>query len=75
MNTIDLSFRPDTYWPESLTPEQLLTRIRGKERQNIARRVFKNHGFTGLNEFLVQGRVGRRRAIRLGSHRSLVSGR
>lgn len=54
MNTIDLSFRPDTYWPESLTPEQLLTRIRGKERQNIARRVFKDHGFTGLNEFLVK---------------------
>jgi hypothetical protein len=30
MNNVDLSFRPDTYWPESLTPEQLLSRIRGK---------------------------------------------
>ncbi len=28
MSDIDLSFRPDTYWPESLTPEQLLTRLR-----------------------------------------------
>jgi hypothetical protein len=28
MRTIDLSYRPDTYWPESLTPDQLLSRIR-----------------------------------------------
>ena len=41
MNTIDMSFRPDSYWPESLTPEQLLSRIRGRVRQDIARRPMK----------------------------------
>jgi hypothetical protein len=54
MTDIDLSFRPDTYWPESLTPEQLLTRIRGKRRQDIARELYKEFGFTALNEFLVR---------------------
>ena len=54
MNNIDLSFRPDTYWPESLTPEQLLSRIRGKRRQDIARHLYREFGFTALNEFLVR---------------------
>ena len=54
MNNIDLSFRPDTYWPDSLTPEQLLSRIRGKRRQDIARQLYEEFGFTALNEFLVR---------------------
>ena len=54
MTDVDLSFRPDTYWPESLTPEQLLSRIRGKRRQDIARQFYKEFGFTALNEFLVR---------------------
>jgi hypothetical protein len=54
MNSVNLSFRPDTYWPEALTPEQLLTRIRGKRRQDIARQLYKEFGFTALNEFLVR---------------------
>jgi len=54
MNDINLSFRPDTYWPESLTPEQLLSRIRGKRRQDIARQLYKEFGFIALNEFLVR---------------------
>ena len=54
MNTIDMSFRPDTYWPESLTPDQLLSRIRGKTRQDIARRIYEAQGFSGLNAFLVK---------------------
>ena len=54
MSDIDLSFRPDTYWPESLTPEQLLTRIRGKRRQDIARELYKEFGFSALDEFLVR---------------------
>ena len=53
MKNVDLSYRPDTYWPESLTPEQLLTRIRGKRRQDIARELYKKRGFTALSEFLV----------------------
>ena len=55
MNTIDLSYRPDTYWPESLTPEQLLSRIRGKERQDIARLTYAACGFSGLDAFLARG--------------------
>ena len=54
MNTIDLSYRPDTYWPDSLTPEQLLSRIRGQQRQQIARELYETSGFTALNEFLVK---------------------
>jgi len=54
MNTIDLSYRPDTYWPASLTPEQLLTRIRGKQRQQIARQLYEESGFKALNQFLVR---------------------
>lgn len=54
MNTINMSFRPDSYWPESLTPEQLLSRIRGKVRQDLARRAYEARGFSALNEFLVK---------------------
>lgn len=54
MNSIDMDFKPDTYWPESLTPDQLLSRIRGKTRQDIARRIYEAQGFSGLNEFLVK---------------------
>jgi hypothetical protein len=54
MTDVDLSFRPGTYWPESLTPEQLMTRIRGKRRQDIARDLYKEFGFSALDEFLVR---------------------
>ena len=53
MKNLDLSYRPDTYWPESFTPEQLLTRIRGKRRQDIACELYKERGFTALSEILV----------------------
>jgi hypothetical protein len=39
---------------EGLTPEQLLSRIRGKRRQDIARELYKEFGFASLNEFLVR---------------------
>ena len=32
-NRIDLSSRPDTYWPESRTPEQLLAQVRACNTQ------------------------------------------
>jgi hypothetical protein len=51
---IDLSFRPDSYWPESRTPEQLLARIKGTVRRNAARRIFAEQGFAGLSAFLVR---------------------
>jgi len=52
--TIDLPFRPETYWPESLTPHQLLSRIQGRVRQDIARSFFIEQGFRGLNRFLAR---------------------
>ncbi len=52
--SVDLPFRPDTYWPESLTPHQLLSRIQGRVRQDMARRIFEEQGFTGLNAFLAR---------------------
>lgn len=61
MNTDDMVFRPETYWPDSLTPDQLLTRIRGKERQDIARHLFETQGFPALTEFLEkEGREAQR---------------
>ncbi len=53
-NRIDLSFRPDTYWPESRTPEQLLARIKGQVRRDLARRVLAEDGFAGLTAFLAR---------------------
>jgi len=55
---IDLDFRPDTYWPKSLTPDQLISRIRGKVRQDMARQVFSEKGFTGLSEFIAREELG-----------------
>jgi len=51
---IDLSYRPDTYWPEALDQEQLLSRIKGESRRNIAREILAEEGFAGLNSFLVR---------------------
>ena len=51
---IDLSFRPDTYWPEALTQEQLLSRIKGRVRREMAREILDTEGFAGLTELLAQ---------------------
>lgn len=75
MNTIDMSFRPGSYWPESLTPEQLLSRIRGKARQQIARRIFEAEGFRGLNEFLVKEGLSDEERSAWGGSGTLVLGR
>ena len=53
-SNIDLSYRPQTYWPVSLTQEQLISRIKGDARQNIARGILQTEGFPGLNEFLAR---------------------
>ena len=52
MSMIDLNFRPETYWPEAFTPDQLLSRVKGKVRRDIAKSVFSEQGFIGLTEFL-----------------------
>ena len=51
---IDLNQRPDTYWPEALDQEQLLSRIQGESRRTIARRILTEEGFPGLTEFLAR---------------------
>ena len=48
----NMTFKPATYWPESLTQEQLISRIEGKERQDIARSILNNEGFAGLTAFI-----------------------
>ena len=50
----DLSYRPKTYWPESLDREQLLSRIKGQARRNIGRKILDEEGFVGLNLFLAR---------------------
>jgi hypothetical protein len=51
---IDLNYQPNTYWPEALDQEQLLSRIQGESRRTIARNVLAEEGFTGLTEFLAR---------------------
>jgi hypothetical protein len=51
---IDLSYRPETYWPESLNQEQLLAEIQGESRRAIARKILAEDGFAGLNAFFAR---------------------
>ena len=51
---INMSFRPDSYWPESLTQEQLIARIKGKARQAIVRNILQTEGFPGLAAFFAR---------------------
>jgi hypothetical protein len=54
MTTIDIAYSPQTYWPQCLTPEQRLSRINGKERQQIAREIYARFGFAAINDFFVK---------------------
>jgi len=51
---IDLSYRPVTYWPESLDQNALISRIQGKARRDIARGILADEGFSGLTAFLAR---------------------
>ena len=51
---IDLNHRPNTYWPEALDREQLLSRIQGESRRTIARDILATKGFAGLNAFFAR---------------------
>jgi len=51
---IDLNHRPNTYWPEALGQEQLLSRIQGESRRTIARDILATKGFAGLNAFFAR---------------------
>jgi hypothetical protein len=51
---IDLNHRPNTYWPDALDREQLLSRIQGESRRTIARDILATKGFAGLNAFFAR---------------------
>ena len=72
---IDLSYRPQTYWPVSLTQEQLISRIKGDARQKIARGILQTEGFPGLNEFLAREELSKEeREIWGGIHPTFLGG-
>jgi hypothetical protein len=51
---IDLSYQPETYWPDALDQEQLLARIQGQSRRAIAREILEEEGFAGLEAFFAR---------------------
>lgn len=54
MTDFDTDYRPDTYWPESLTPEHRMSSIKGAERRAYAQLLYKDFGFSVLDDFLVR---------------------
>ena len=48
-SSIDLEYRPSTYWPESENREQRLARIHGKARRDITRQTLESGGIDELN--------------------------
>ena len=53
----DQAYRPESYWPESRSPEQLLANIKGKVRRDMARKILAEEGFTGLNAFIASEEI------------------
>ena len=48
----DLSYRPQTYWPEALDQEQLLSRIQGQARRDITRQMLLEGGAEGTDPMI-----------------------
>jgi hypothetical protein len=48
-SSIDLDYRPSTYWPESENQEQRLSHIHGKGRRDITRNALESGGIRELN--------------------------
>ena len=48
----ELAIRPETYWPESLDRDQLLSRIKGQARRELAGEALAKHGIRGLDDFI-----------------------
>jgi hypothetical protein len=48
-SSIDLGYRPSTYWPESENREQRLSHIQGKARRDITRNALESGGISELN--------------------------
>lgn len=49
---IDLSYRPQTYWPEQLDQEQLLARISGQARREIVRDALARGDIASIDPIL-----------------------
>ncbi|MFN2374118.1 MAG: hypothetical protein ABR545_09940 [Cyclonatronaceae bacterium] len=49
---IDLSYRPDTYWPDDPAYELLISRIKGKKRREMARALHQKCDIPNLLIFL-----------------------
>jgi len=47
--SINMNYRPFTYWPESENREQRLTKILGKARRDITRKILNSGGIKELN--------------------------
>jgi hypothetical protein len=60
MTELNIKYQPETYWPDSLTPDQLFSRILGKERQEIARYIYSEQGFSGLTAFIAREKLGKK---------------
>ncbi len=59
--SINMNYRPSTYWPESENREQRLTKILGKARRDITRKILNSGGIKELNDVgaeLSQGELG-----------------
>ncbi|MDA9983098.1 hypothetical protein N9H39_10315 [Gammaproteobacteria bacterium] len=52
--SVDLSYRPYSYWPDSPGRDVLLSRIKGKARRDIVREKLEKEGFTDLPAFLAR---------------------
>ena len=55
---IDQNYRPNTYWPDSLNQEQLLTRISGQVRRDIVRQLLAEDGNAGLDALAANEDIG-----------------
>jgi hypothetical protein len=52
-----LAFRPLTYWPESLNRDQLLARIKGQARRELARKALEEGGIAALHEVFARSEL------------------
>ena len=54
IESIDLEFRPDTYFPESRNRAQLLSNIKGQARRELVSHQLDEEGFTSLDTFIAR---------------------
>ena len=57
IESIDLEFRPDTYFPESRDRAQLLSNIKGQARRELVSHQLDEEGFTSLDTFIARSEL------------------